>query len=303
MGRLVPMRRTLESPELAEHAAGDAAEAAEGAGVYIRLLRSPEEFKTASEIFASLWGTHASNSQLSPDVMRAVTHSGSYVAGAMSGGAMVGAIVGFLGRDDRGLHLHSHILGVSPSQQAHGVGYALKQHQRSWAISQELKRVTWTFDPLVRRNAYFNLQKLGAGAVDYFENFYGSMTDGVNAGDESDRLLIEWDLDSERVWEAAHGRLPEADIEELVSGGASVALSCDEAGRPRAGSLSGSTALCATPDDIVSLRRSDCGSALDWRHALRDTLGTAMSDGYSVTGFTRSGWYVVVKDGRDGASA
>jgi predicted GNAT superfamily acetyltransferase len=303
MGRLVSMSRTLETPELAERARMQARDAAGHAGVEVRLLSSPEEFQAASEIFLTVWGTGPANAQMPADVMRALTHSGSYVAGAMRADSMVGAVVGFLGRDDRGSHLHSHILGVTPGQQTRGVGYALKEHQRGWALDQGLKRVMWTFDPLVRRNAYFNLHKLGAAAAAYFENFYGSMSDGVNAGDESDRLFIEWTLDSSRVVDAANGRRVESDVDALIDRGASVALSGNESGRPSLGRASGSTVLCATPDDVVSLRRAEAKIALEWRHALRDTLGAAMSDGFAVSGFTRSGWYVLERDGRGGADA
>src|SRR4029077_5706779 len=103
--------------------------------------------------------------------------------------------------------------------------------------------VEWTFDPLVRRNAYFNLTKLGAEAARYLVDFYGPMDDGINTGDESDRLLIRWDLDSEKTAAAAAGKPLEL--------------------RPDASSL-----LVPLPDDIVALRREDPELARRWRHQL-----------------------------------
>ena len=295
MGRLVSMRRALEVPELATRAHDQAAAAAERAEVEVSVLDSIDGFRDASAIFDSVWGTGPANAQMPAELIRALTHAGGYAAGALSDRSMLGAVVGFLGRDEGGLHLHSHILGVRTNDRARGVGYALKLHQRAWALERGLQRVAWTFDPLVRRNAFFNFQKLGASAKTYFVNFYGSMTDGVNVGDESDRLLIEWDLDSTRVSIAADGGLDEPSVDELIDDGA-VALSVTDDGRPRLENASASTLLCATPESIVALRRERADVALEWRRALRETLGGAMRDAYSVRGFTRSGWYVIERD-------
>jgi predicted GNAT superfamily acetyltransferase len=255
-----------------------------------------EEFRGAAGIFNAVWGTGPANAQMPPELMRALTHAGGYAAGAFAGGEMIGAVVGFLGRDGGGWHLHSHILGVHRSRRTRGVGYALKQHQRAWALAQGLDRVVWTFDPLVRRNAYFNIQKLGASPVAYLADFYGGMTDGVNAGDESDRLLVSWDLRSHRSTTAAEAGLAEPDVEDLIAAGA-VALRAAEDGRPVSSVVDEPTVLCATPHNIIALRRERMDVALEWRRALRSTLGGAMGAGYAVTGFTRSGWYVVSWDG------
>ena len=68
---------------------------------------------------------------------------------------------------------------MAPSHQGTAVGFVLKQHQRSWALERDIDTIEWTFDPLVRRNAYFNLTKLGARLVGYVDNFYGKLHDGV----------------------------------------------------------------------------------------------------------------------------
>ncbi|HYZ93785.1 MAG TPA: GNAT family N-acetyltransferase [Actinomycetota bacterium] len=293
------MSRTIELNELAEHASSQARDAAVRAGVEVRVLDEIDEFRRASEIFESIWGTGPANAQMPAELIRALTHAGSYAAGAWLDGSMAGAVVGVLGRDRLGDHLHSHILGVDRAVRTRGVGYALKQHQRAWALEHGLRRVMWTFDPLVRRNAHFNLHKLGAEAASYEDNFYGSMTDGVNAGDESDRLFVSWRLDADRTVEAASGRLSELNADALLGGGAVVGLEADGS---RAASHDAPLVLCATPENIVSVRREDPNLALRWRHALRDTLGDAMRSGYVVRGFTRSGWYVLSRDGHSAGS-
>jgi predicted GNAT superfamily acetyltransferase len=277
-------------------AAHHAAEAATRAEVDIRLLTEVSEVRETSRLFVDIWGVGSDGAQLPPDVLRALVHAGNYAAGAFVNERLVGAVVGFLGTDNDGTYLHSHILGVSAQHRGGHIGFALKQHQRAWALEHDLRKVTWTFDPLVRRNAYFNLQKLGADAAAYHESFYGQMTDGINAGDESDRLLVVWELDTARVAEAASGHLPDPSSDDLLSSGASVALSEDARGRPQARPVSGATALCVTPENIVNLRKEDVQTALSWRKALRETLGHAMQDGYRVSGFTRTGWYVLSRE-------
>jgi predicted GNAT superfamily acetyltransferase len=281
------MRDTVD---LLQRAADDARRAAERAGVAVLPLEDMDALTAASVLFAEVWRT-GDESQLPPELMRALTHAGNYAAGAYAYGSLVGAIVGFLGRDDDGTYLHSHILGVSKRHRGSNVGFALKEHQRVWCLERGIRKVTWTFDPLVRRNAHFNLQKLGAHAAEYHVRFYGAMMDGINAGDETDRLLVVWNLDDERALEAASGRLDEP------AGRGTVALSAD-GDEPHPGAVSGDVVLCATPEDILRVRDADPKRALRWRVALRDTLGAALHDGYGVAGFTRTGWYVL---GRNGA--
>ena len=114
---------------------------------------------------SEIWATDDVQPIVAPEIIRTVAHVNGYGVMAVSGSDIVGAALGFLGRDRLGTYLHSYIAGVTERLRGGNVGFALKQHQRAWALSHELNRVTWTFDPLVRRNAYFNLVKLGATAV------------------------------------------------------------------------------------------------------------------------------------------
>jgi len=286
------MMRTLDSTDLAARALAQAEAAADRAGIDVAFVDEPKPIKQVSALFNEVWGTDPESAILPVGVLRALVHAGNYAAAAYRDGEMVGAVVGFLGQDAWGPYLHSHILGVPASKQGANVGFALKLHQRAWSLSIGLYKVTWTFDPLVRKNAFFNLQKLGANAGQYYENFYGAMADEINAGDESDRVLIVWDLDDERASRAADTTLPEPE-----SNGTGIALAERADGEPEVRIASGPTILCQTPTDIVTLRRTDPQRALRWRRALRETLGAYMNDGYSVSGFTRSGLYVLNNDG------
>ncbi len=183
------------------------------------------------------------------------------MAGAFDSGHIVGASFGFLARFEGEDALHSHVTGILPGVQRSGVGRAMKNHQRSWAAEQGLKWVTWTFDPLVRRNAWFNIEVLRAHVAEYLVDFYGPMTDSINAHDESDRLLVAWPTD------------PTATIDEPVHDPQAIEV--------------------PTPEDIVVIRRTDPDAARDWRLRVREELGERMHRGAVVTGFTRAGAYIV----------
>lgn len=232
-----------------------------------------------------VWG-RPGEPPIGSDILKALAHSGNYVAGVYVAGTLAGGLVGWFGGMPPGeLHLHSHILGVVPGSGTSGLGFELKQHQRRWCLERGVAVIEWTTDPLVRRNAYFNLTKLGARANRYLVNVYGEMTDGINAGEESDRLLITWHLD------AVPGQEPQLD--ELRLGGAVAVLSVGDAGEPVSTAAASRVLLCQVPEDIVALRRTDPSLAREWRMALRRAFTRALADGYEVAGATRSGWYVL----------
>lgn len=301
MGDPVPSTGTATAPAQSQPspagaaitALADADAAAAAAGVHVRAVSDPGELGRICNLFAQIWSEDPADPALTPLLLRALSHAGSYVGVAEADGEPVGASVGFFGRDDRGWELHSHIAGVSAPARGRSVGFALKTHQRAWALQRGLDRISWTFDPLVRRNAYFNLSKLAARPRGYLQDFYGPMTDGINAGDETDRLVAEWRLLDDPVARACSGRPVEPDVEALRTTGAVSGLAADAAGGPVAGSLDAATVLVAVPADIEALRVADAARATAWRHAVRHVLGGLVADGAAVTGFARSGWYVV----------
>jgi len=206
---------------------------------------------------------------------------------------VVGAAIAFRGEDEDGPHLHSHIAGVRQEWQGSNVGFALKQHQRAWALAAGLDRVTWTFDPLVARNAYFNVVKLGARLTRYYVDFYGPMTDGINTGDETDRCLVTWLLADERTTQAAAGQLAPVALDPARRAGARPVLMVGTDSEPVRSAADGSVRLLQVPADIVALRRSRPDTARAWRQALREVLVAAFADGLEVVGATRDSWYLL----------
>lgn len=274
--------------------AWDQARAAEiRAGVEVVELVEHADRRAAAALFDAVWGTRADRTPVSPDLLRAFSHTGNYVAGARTPSGLVGASVGFLANGGATHKLHSHITGLAPDQQTKGIGFAIKQHQRAWAIGHGLGVITWTFDPLVRRNAYFNLTRLGAEANAFYVDFYGEMIDRLNVGGESDRCEVTWDLTSARTATASDRSLGAPDVDALLAGGAVPVLEDGGDGGPRCGPLHGEIRLCWIPPDIQALRRSDPNLAQSWRLALRDTLGASIDEGFVASGMTRSGWYVL----------
>jgi predicted GNAT superfamily acetyltransferase len=261
--------------------------------VEIRELDDLTDLDALAVLFAAVWG-RPGEPPINSDILKALAVSGNYLSGAFEDGRLIGGLVGWLGGTPPGhLHVHSHILGVLPGSQRHGLGFDLKQHQRRWCLARGVKVMEWTTDPLVRRNAYFNLTKLGADAPEYFVNFYGEMRDGINAGEESDRLLIRWQLDSARAESAAAGKLAKPDAEKLRGRGGGTILAIGSDGKPVETDSSARVLLCQVPEDIVELRRRDPALARSWRVALRVAITKAMAAGYAITGATRAGWYIL----------
>ena len=287
------MSKRLTSVDPAQQAMAAAKQAAIQSDVRVVGLDDIEALHEASRLFNHVWSTPEEQPLISSSILRALSHADNFVAAAYRGKEIVGASVGFLGFHRGSLHLHSHITGVSSSVQGKSVGFALKQHQRAWALARGIGVVTWTFDPLVRRNAFFNITKLGASATRYYSGFYGEMNDGINDKDETDRVLIEWNLDSAQATEASIRRLPEPDIAALQRAGAEVALDVGDDSAPVEASHTSDVLLVRIPDDIVDLRRHDEDLSHRWRLALRNVMGTMLNDGYSTTGMSRSGYYVL----------
>ncbi|MCO6006024.1 GNAT family N-acetyltransferase [Actinoallomurus purpureus] len=248
----------------------------------VRELTAATELFTASALLAEIWRP---TDPMPYEMLQVTRHIGGYVSGAFDGNTMIGACAAFPTADGG---LHSHVTGVAV--QGRGVGFAIKVHQREWALARGVRTISWTFDPLARRNAHFNLAKLAAHAVRYLEDFYGEMPDELNMGDPSDRLLVTWPLDSPEVTAAVAGTpvTPEPGEDTAIT------LDEDSMGRPERHDPAGAlTVAVGTPADITTMRACYPDAAREWRQAQRDALGGALAAGYRVTGFTLTGYYLL----------
>ena len=259
--------------------------------VEVREINSPEDCHATAALYATLWSTPVAASPMPGEVLVALARSGNYVVGAYdAGGALLGGAAAWFGDDaDRegnaARFLHSHIAGVAPAAQGLGVGMALKQHQRRWAEDHGVAEIRWTFDPLVRRNAWFNLTRLGAVGVRYVTDYYGGLDDQINAGEPTDRLVVHWAVDqsAERATDTASGAYPVLDVGR---GDAPVIIDPDPPPTDLAVWL---------PEDIVAMRRDQPDLAGEWRVAQRAVLVPAFAAGYRATAVTPEGWLLLTR--------
>jgi len=216
----------------------------------------------ARKVFDRTWAMDI-GTEITPNLLQAMVHSGSYLSGAFIDGKIVGASFAFPATNN-GIHLHSHMTAVLDEYRDKGVGYALKIDQWNWAKKNNFSHLSWTFDPLVRRNAKLNIVKLGVDISGYFPNFYGAMPDALNAGDESDRLMVSWrtDIDAPKARELVTDPKPD-DI------------------------------LIAIPEDIVAIRSRDKRESMKWRRQVREQFMAALGKNGKVVGFSANNGYVV----------
>ncbi|GAB3126472.1 GNAT family N-acetyltransferase [Glaciibacter psychrotolerans] len=285
------MLPSIPESSLVTHAAHAAIRAASSAGVRIADEHEMDQLRNITDLLIGVWGTSQHGAPIPADLLRSFSHAGSNVTAAYdASGSVCGAAVGIVTPD---ASIYSLIAGVRPGLADRGVGFALKQHQRAWALARGIETMVWTFDPLVSRNARFNLTKLGAHSEEYIENFYGVMDDEINANDESDRLVAVWPLSGERALAGSDGRSEPVEMPSFTSAEVRE-IGPDD--RPILVEADG-VLWCRVPTDIVSLRSANSAEATAWRTAIRCIFTDAFEAGYRALGVTRTGWYRLNKEG------
>ena len=258
--------------------------AAGSAGISLAPVHGIEGAESAAAVVETVWGP----GQLPPSLIKAFEHAGTVILGAEAAGELVGLVLGFPGLDE-GLHMHSHILGVVPKWQSRGVGYALKLGQRAGCLDLGIGEVRWTYDPLVTRNARFNLVRLGVVATRYLPGFYGAMDDEINRGDRSDRFEVRWRLDAARVHRALRSQLTQPDTGPVLL----EAEGDSDLPRPReTGATPEPGAVIALPLDHHELRRREPALGLVWRDASARAFEACFRAGLVATWMTEDGRYV-----------
>lgn len=257
--------------------------------ISIRPIETLAQARAAAELFDRVWEEQR---VIGTPLLWAMASHGGQVLGAFRGEEVVGAQVGVIGLVEGRPTLHSHITGVLGEVQHRGVGFLLKAAQRDWCLERGITRVTWTFDPMVARNAYFNLVKLGAVAVRFHREYYGDMQDAFNRGDRTDRLEVLWELESDRVRAALGPAEPDADGAGSTSG--SVLLG-EADGQPLPSRLepSADTAWISVPANYHEMRERDPETARQWRDAVADALETAFAADFRAVGFERKTGYLL----------
>jgi predicted GNAT superfamily acetyltransferase len=173
--------------------------------IAIRACETLEEMQSCFALHKEVWSF--SDAELVPVRLFVVASKiGGQVIGAFDGAALVGFALAFPGWRQGHAYLHSQMLAVRTAYRNCGLGRRLKLSQREDALRRGFELMEWTFDPLEIKNAYLNIEKLGAIARRYNVNQYGMTSSPLQGGLPSDRLVAEWWLQSNRVEEILAGR-------------------------------------------------------------------------------------------------
>jgi predicted GNAT superfamily acetyltransferase len=275
--------------------------------VTIRILEDPHALAAVERLQAKVWT--GSEIEIVPvHMLVAAIHNGGLVIGAYAAsedGAeeLVGFVFGFPGLvqtpDGPQPKHHSHMMGVHPQYRGQQIGFSLKRAQWQMVRHQGLDRITWTYDPLLSRNAYLNITRLGAVCNTYLEDEYGSLRDGLNLGLPSDRFQVDWWLNSSRVNRRLSRRArAQLDLANYYAGGAellnptrqdpggwpipprdedTLAAQIDPAERP--------LLLLEIPADFHALKAASVELAAAWRQHTRRLFSGLFGKGYLATDF------------------
>lgn len=253
----------------------------------IRHLESLPDFEECVQLQKDTWGQEFSD-VVPGSILKVSQKVGGLVAGAFDGDRMIGFVYSLLGYQGGGFIHWSHMLAVHPDARGEGLGRKLKLFQRSELLKHGVKRVYWTFDPLVAQNAHLNINRLGATIGSYVPNMYGEGTGSpLHGGGATDRCVARWELDSARVRWAVDGEVV-GDRSGAVSEAPLISLpdlgeTVEDLDLPETHSV-----RIEIPCDAVALGRQDPEKLTLWRHVVRKAFLYYLGRGYAVQSFHRN---------------
>jgi predicted GNAT superfamily acetyltransferase len=228
----------------------------------IRQLQALDEFSTAVRLQQEIWGFE--DIELLPRRLFVVASKiGGQLLGAFDRGKMIAFCLCIPGLKPGGkAYLHSHMMGVLPEYRNSGIGRQLKLKQREFALDAQVDLIEWTFDPLEIKNAFFNIERLGAVIRRYVYNQYGTTSSHLHGGLPTDRLVPEWWIRSRQV-------------EQVLAG---EPLSREQVPLRR----------IEVPIDIASIRERDTVAARAVQERIGQQFAECFQSGLAVTGFERN---------------
>lgn len=257
--------------------------------IEVRSLRTHRDFTACVELQRITWGAEY-NEIVPPIILKITQKVGGVAAGAFDeSGRMLGCVYGITGVE-RGRLVHwSHMLAVLPEVRNSGIGRRLKEYQRDQLIPLGVELVYWTFDPLVARNAYLNLVRLGAEVAEYVVDMYGRTGSSLHALG-TDRFVVAW-----RLKGAESGRIIPGDVVSSASPVAERFPGTPIANRgPDGGPAPASQPLpeaplvrIEIPDDIEAVLQASLELARAWQASVQRSFLWYLGAGYRVVGFER----------------
>ena len=260
--------------------------------ITIRNLHSNKEYFEIIELQKIIWRLHNYNDCIPNHIYMAVSEIGGVVLGAFAGKKMVGFLMAFVGHtEEKGVHHHSHILGVHPDYASDNIGFRLKKAHYDSAKPQGIKLITWTYDPLQGPNATLNISKLGGIVRTYKVNYYGEVMgeSDLVSGIASDRFWVEWLIQTERVKNHVNGSSkPKNNLSEYTI---ITEVEKDESNFKKMTNFHKPTIekiAIEIPIDFQSIFDQNKKIAIDWRLKTREIFLECFQSGYIVTGFVHT---------------
>lgn len=256
--------------------------------IEIRPIRASEEFQASVALQKEVWGDDFTE-VIPVSVLKVVQQVAGIAIGAFASRRMVGLLFGISGIRDHRLAHWSDTLAVHPAFRDLGIGRRLKCYQREVLLAKGVDRIHWTFDPLESRNAYVNFARLGVVAHEYHRDFYGATASVLHDGLETDRLVVLWEIKSDRVVRRlAHGR-PSTEPIRASAPLINSWRSTTSGPVPRGADLGISAPLVrlAIPLDIQELKAREPSAASEWRRTTREAFESYLARGYTATDFVR----------------
>jgi len=258
-------------------------------------IRSVEEMSAIENLQKEIWGygKRGFDSIYPARALFSFSESGGLVAGAVFRDRLVGFSVSWIGRmEDSGeFYLQSQLLGVLNDFRGLDIGYRLKLFQREFAVSRNITRIRWTFDPIQLPNARLNLHKLGAVCRRFRPDYYGNLRSSLVHG-SSDRLWAEWFVSSPRVirrlancaeespLQSAH-RVIRCESRTYGELALRVPVDLDR-------SLDSSEVLIEIPSLLPEIVKRDRPLLEEWRSAIREALDCYLDCGYIIDDLSKS---------------
>lgn len=280
------------------------------ADIEIRPLRALSDLRAMVELQRAYWGDET-ESVIPAQMLFSLANYGGHVLAAFDGDRPVGVLIGFLGtnmEDPRrpamaNLQIISKRMVVLPEYRGQQIGYRLKLAQRDIAMTQGVRLVVWTFDPLLALNAYLNIRKLGAICLQYHEDYYGTDQEGGLATlGSSDRLQAEWWVTGRRVEERLFGKRGDLTLGQYREADTPIlnptTVTADGLLLPSEQTIMPSTslALLEIPLDYAAMTQQNPKLARTWRLHTRLLFKQTFTQGFVVTDFIRESF-----EGRDRA--
>lgn len=247
--------------------------------IEIRQLTSIQELNHVQQLEESIWNMPP----IPVHQTFTAINNGGIVLGAFDKQKMIGFLYSFPGFDGKNTYLCSHMLGILPEYRKDGLGVKMKLKQAEIAKDLGYKVITWTYDPLESLNAYLNLHKLGAVGASYMENHYGEMTDSLNEGLPSDRILIKWYIDEKQK-----------SFNENIINRQNILLDMNNDGSPSTKRVSldllnsEEKSFVAIPANFQEIKNENKKLAKAWRFETRKIFKVLFNNGYRAVDLIRS---------------